>query len=156
MTKRKRTVAALPLVCMLAALLVVPAAGKDIPAQLPMPDNTPPNTSEPVKVYIMMAQSNMVGFGRVAGKNTNGTLAYLTKVEKKFSNLVDDAANCNVRNDVWCVKTTVGPKQGWLQPGFGARGDFFGPELGFGHVMGWYHDEMVLLIKASQGNRSLR
>ena len=31
----------------------------------------------------------------------------------------------------------------------------FGPELGFGHVMGWYHDEPVLLIKSSIGNRSL-
>jgi hypothetical protein len=30
-----------------------------------------------------------------------------------------------------------------------------GVELGFGHVMGYYHGEPVLLIKASQGNRSL-
>lgn len=56
---------------------------------------------------------------------------------------------------MWCVKTTVGQAQGWLKPGFGARTEFFGPELQFGHVMGDLHEEPVLLIKASQGNRSL-
>jgi hypothetical protein len=30
-----------------------------------------------------------------------------------------------------------------------------GPELGFGHVMGTFHDEPVLLIKTAMGNRSL-
>ncbi len=30
-----------------------------------------------------------------------------------------------------------------------------GPELGFGYVMGWYHDEPVLLLKSSIGNRAL-
>jgi hypothetical protein len=42
-----------------------------------------------------------------------------------------------------------------LKPGFGSNSTYFGPELGFGHVMGWYHDEPVLLIKTSIGNRSL-
>jgi hypothetical protein len=30
-----------------------------------------------------------------------------------------------------------------------------GPEVGFGYVMGTFHDEQVLLIKTAQGNRSL-
>ncbi len=123
--------------------------------QLPDPDKNPPVADKPVKVFIMMGQSNMIGFGRLEPDSTRGTLAYLTKKEKKYAHLLDDAGNWTVRNDVWCVKTTVGQKQGWLQPGFGARGNFIGPELQFGHVMGHIHDEPVLIIKASQGNRSL-
>ena len=37
----------------------------------------------------------------------------------------------------------------------GSQGNTIGPELGFGHVMGYYYDQPVLLIKASIGNRSL-
>ncbi len=36
-----------------------------------------------------------------------------------------------------------------------ACGPTFGPELGFGFVMGTFHDEPVLVIKADIGNRSL-
>ncbi len=35
------------------------------------------------------------------------------------------------------------------------NGKSIGPELGFGHVLGAFHDEQVLLIKTAQGNRSL-
>ncbi|MFN9025682.1 MAG: sialate O-acetylesterase, partial [Akkermansiaceae bacterium] len=35
------------------------------------------------------------------------------------------------------------------------NGKTIGPELGFGHVMGTFHDEAVLLIKTAEGNRSL-
>jgi alpha-galactosidase len=38
----------------------------------------------------------------------------------------------------------------WLTPD-----KSFGPELGFGQVMGYVHDEPVLLLKACIGNRSL-
>jgi len=37
----------------------------------------------------------------------------------------------------------------------GLQGNTIGPELQFGHTMGYYHDEPVLLIKSSIGNRSL-
>jgi alpha-galactosidase len=37
----------------------------------------------------------------------------------------------------------------------GLQGNTIGPEMQFGHIMGYYHDEPVLLIKASIGNRSL-
>jgi len=89
--------------------------------QLPAPDKKPPVTDKPVKVFILMGQSNMVGFGRIAPETTKGTLACLTKKEKKYPHLLDDTGNWTVRNDVWCVKTTVGQKQDWLKPGFGAR-----------------------------------
>lgn len=43
----------------------------------------------------------------------------------------------------------------WLSVGCGAGENNIGPELGFGHMVGEYHEEPVLLLKASQGNRSL-
>jgi hypothetical protein len=39
--------------------------------------------------------------------------------------------------------------------GIGFHSNLIGPELGFGQVMGWYHDAPVLLIKSSIGNRGL-
>ncbi|HTL74371.1 MAG TPA: sialate O-acetylesterase [bacterium] len=122
---------------------------------LAKPNPEPPNTRKPVRVFILMGQSNMIGMGDIGPETNVGTLTYLCKKPGKYPYLLDDAGNWAVRNDVWCVKTTVRPAQGWLKPGFGASGKTFGPELGFGWVMGQIHDEQVLLIKASQGNRSL-
>ncbi|GIS60733.1 MAG: hypothetical protein CM1200mP2_29580 [Planctomycetaceae bacterium] len=36
-----------------------------------------------------------------------------------------------------------------------SNGKFIGPEVPFGYVMGSYHEEPVLLIESSMGNRSL-
>ena len=119
------------------------------------PDTKRSAADEPVKVFLLMGQSIMVGFGRIAQEGKKGTLEHLCKEGDKYPHLLDGDGEWTVRNDVWCVKTTVGQKQGWLRPGFGARADFIGPELQFGHVMGDMHDEPILIIKASQGNRSL-
>jgi len=151
MTTRKQIRTVLTLAAVAIALIVLPAAAKDIPKQLPYPDGKAPDTSKPVKVFILMGQSNMLGFGRVEPDTTKGTLAYLTKKENKYPHLLDDAGNWTVRNDVWYVKVTVGQRQHWLQP----KGKHIGPELQFGHIMGYLHDEPVLIIEASQGNRSL-
>ncbi|MHC4693756.1 MAG: hypothetical protein ACYS67_13520, partial [Planctomycetota bacterium] len=125
-----------------------------IPYPLPDPDTTPPDSNNPVKVYIMSGQSNMVGFGRVGGSEL-GTLNTITKVENKFPNLVDEAGAWTVRNDVMYRGVISAIGDGPLIPGFGASSSVSGPELGFGHVMGYYHDEPVLLIKTSIGNRSI-
>ena len=110
---------------------------------------------KPVKVFIMMGQSNMIGFGRIDPVDTPGTLAHVTQAQNSDQHLLTNDGKWRVRDDVWCVKTTVGQKQGWLQPGFGARSSFIGPELEFGNVLGDHFDEPVLIIKAAQGNRSL-
>ncbi len=124
-----------------------------IPYPLPDPDGSTGN-SNPVKVYIMSGQSNMVGFGRVSGSGL-GTLNTITNVENKFPNLVDEVGAWTVRYDVMYRGVISAIGDGPLTPGFGANSSSFGPELGFGHVMGYYHDEPVLLIKTSIGNRSL-
>ena len=119
----------------------------------PTPSASAPD--KPVAVFILLGQSNMVGFGRIALPDKKGTLEVLCKEGGKYPHLLDAAGQWTARDDVWCVKTTVGQAQGWLKPGFGARAEFIGPELQFGHVMGDLHEEPVLVIKASQGNRSL-
>jgi hypothetical protein len=130
-------------------------AAETVPGQnLPKPDGKPADMTKPVKVFILMGQSNMVGMGNVGPETKNGTLEYYCKTEKKYPFLVDDAGKWVVRNDVRCAMVTCDIHCDWLQPGFGARGRI-GPELAFGHVMGNYFDAPVLLIKACIGNRSL-
>ena len=125
-----------------------------IPYPLPDPDGSTGATDKPVKVYILSGQSNMVGFGRIDGSEL-GTLDTITNRENKFQNLVDGAGAWTVCNDVMYrgVITAIGDAP--LTPGFGANSGSFGPELGFGCVMGYYHNEPVIVLKSSQGNRSL-
>ena len=142
---------------MFAAVLVLPvlAVFADIPAELPDPDTTPPDTTKPVKVFILSGQSNMVGMGVISPLGTLGTLETVTKTDGLFPWLIDDEDDWTVRNDVMYrgVVTAIG--DGFLTPGFGASGSVIGPELGFGHVMGYYYDEPVIVLKSSQGNRSI-
>ena len=124
-----------------------------VPYPLPDPDTTPPDANKPVKVYILSGQSNMVGMGNISPLGTTGTLETITKNENKFPNLVDDAGAWTVRNDVTYKGLVTALGQGPLTVGI--QGSTIGPETGFGHIMGYYHDEPVLIIKTSQGNRSL-
>jgi alpha-galactosidase len=82
-----------------------------------------------------------------------GTLNTLTKRQGKFPHLIDDEGNWTTRQDVTYKGVISSVGQGPLKPG--VSGKTFGPELGFGHVLGIYHEAPVLLIKASIGNRSL-
>lgn len=133
---------------------VLTASKPNIPYPLPAPDGSTGVTNKPVKVYILSGQSNMVGFGRVSGTGT-GTLTTMVKGESKFPNLVTGAGGWSARADVLYRGVISALGDDVLKPQFGANTDSIGPELGFGHVMGWYHDEPVLLIKTSIGNRSL-
>lgn len=290
MTTRNRTRTVLALAVVAMAILVLPAAAREMPAELPDPDGKAPDTSKPVKVYILAGQSNMLEMGEVGarssrhqgfflsadpdaaqgvtvsvykgkyspdadydklkpeltetnaiGKNHEkqfatipgehtqvvrgyievktsgrykfnpgyghgsynvtemdgkevyrrnpgkdpvrtevtleggkryairiiyfgksqksfwvirqdlpGTLTTLTKQEKKFPHLVDDNGDWTVRNDVYYYDARIHFKGGPLTVGKG-----IGPELQFGHVMGHYHDEQVLVIKTAMGNRAL-
>jgi len=127
-------------------------------APYPLPQVDPGDSgtgNKPVKVFILSGQSNMVGFGRVDG-TAAGTLQRFSKEENKFPNLVDqDTGGWAARNDVRYRGVGQTPGKAPLAPGFGTNTNSFGPELGFGHVMGWYHDEPVLLIKAAVGGRAL-
>jgi alpha-galactosidase len=85
-----------------------------------------------------------------------GDLVTLTKKDKKFPYLLDDAGKWTVRNDVFYKEARLHPESaGSALSATSNNGASIGPEVGFGFVMGTFHDEQVLLIKTAQGNRSL-
>jgi hypothetical protein len=127
------------------------------------PDGKPADHSKKVKVFILMGQSNMLGFGRQGPKETKGSLEYLIHEKGKYKYLLDDKGGWAVRKDVRNVHVMDqkrvdfkdmekfgDQKNDWLT----VKGNF-GPELGFGTVMGHTLDEPVLVLKACIGNRSL-
>lgn len=130
---------------------------------LPRPDGQPANHSKKVQVFILLGQSNMLGFGRVGPRETKGTLEYLVKARRRYPFLIDDAGKWTVRNDVRYVHVMDprGVNFKDLERFGDARNEWltvkgnFGPELGFGHVMGNAIDAPVLVLKACIGNRSL-
>lgn len=82
-----------------------------------------------------------------------GTLETIVKTEGKFPHLLNDEGNWTVRQDVMYRGLITATGNGPLTPG--VQGNTIGPELQFGHIMGYYHDEPVIILKTSQGNRSL-
>ncbi len=121
----------------------------------------------PVKVFILAGQSNMEGqaVADLDGKDYNegkGTLAQFMSLPDKagrFPHLRDASGNWAVRRDVW-VRYQREDKPllaGPLGIGFTVYGDkhHFGPELQFGHVLGDYCTNQVLLIKTAWGGKSL-
>lgn len=145
---------------MVAALLMIasPAICADVPDELPDPDGKPADMSKPVKVYILMGQSNMLEMGKVAGSQ-DGALEHAVKTKNLYPYLVDDAGNWTVRQDVRnvAVMGSGGPgknqvkKNDWLQ----VSGGKIGVEIGIGSYMGELHDGPVLILKSAIGNRSL-
>jgi len=105
----------------------------------------------PFKVTFVTKDAN--GLGWVGRTDIPGTLATVVKKEKKFPHLIDGEGKWTVRNDVVYKGVISAVAQGPLTVGL--QGNTIGPELQFGHILGYYHDEPVLLIKASIGNRSL-
>jgi autotransporter-associated beta strand protein len=123
-----------------------------VPYPLPDPNTSTGATNKRVKVYIMSGQSNMVGMGTMNG-TIDKSLATYTGSGKKFPDLVNASGGWTTRKDVRYRGVISDITNAELSPA--NLGDKFGPELGFGYVMGWFHDEPVLLLKSSIGNRSL-
>ncbi len=153
----------LPLATLLATLLsltlfwVTPVArAEQSHSPLPAPDGRPADMSKPVQVYILLGQSNMLGFGKINGGN--GSLTHATKEKDKYPYLVDDAGNWTVRKDVRNVRV-MGSGRGamkvfnneWMT----IKGKAVGPEIGIGHYVGNATRAPVLILKSCIGNRSL-
>jgi alpha-galactosidase len=116
----------------------------------------PTSASKPVQVFVMLGQSNMLGFGRVGPSELQGTLENLIKEQSKYGFWKRADGSWVVRDDVRYVRVmqrndamSVHANE-WLT----VNGNF-GPELGFGHVVGDALDAPVLLLKSCIGNRSL-
>lgn len=142
----------------LSAGVVSAGDGSNVAHKLPRPDGKSADVKKPVKVFVLMGQSNMVGMGNVVGEEKQGTLEYAVKKESLYPFLIDDAGNWTVRQDVRNVRVMVGKGGGmgvfnneWMT----VKGKKIGPELGIGHHLGNSLDEPVMILKSCIGNRSL-
>lgn len=118
------------------------------------------DTSRPVQVFILLGQSNMLGFGRVepGRKGAEGSLIHAVKEKGLYSYLIDEAGRWKTRGDVRNVRVMGSGLGGmrlfnneWLT----VKGDKIGPEIGIGHQLGEATDRPVLLLKSCIGNRAL-
>jgi len=126
---------------------------------LPDPDGKPADINKPVKVFLIMGQSNTLEMGRVKG-DKEGTLEHAVQKENLYPFMVDDEGNWTKRQDVRNVHTqgSGGPggrggvrRNDWLT----VSGGKIGIEIGIGHYLGNALDAPVLILKSSIGNRSL-
>jgi len=120
---------------------------------------TPHSKPDALKVFILAGQSNMVGAGEVQARQDRnegrGSLGYLIRApetRERFAHLVDETGAWVERGDVWI---SFFERRGPLSVGYGSRASTIGPELGFGHEVGEYLDEPVLIIKVAWGGKSL-
>ena len=128
---------------------ITPAAPQP---HLPRPDGKPADMTKPVQVFILLGQSNMVGLGKVKGKDIS--LEHAVKEKKKYQYLVDDAGAWTARKDVRFVQYMSGKgplRNEWMT----VAGGNLGPEYGLGHPLGNAIDAPVMILKCCIGNRSL-
>ena len=119
--------------------------------------------AQPLRVYILVGQSNMQGHARVT------TIGYINEdpaTRPLYELMTDGDGNPAVADRVWVSDITGnregnGVLNGPLTAGFGARsnptepGDKIGPEFTFGLTMQEAHDGPILIIKCAWGGKSL-
>jgi len=132
-------------------LTPLPATGVSA-ADVPDPDGQPADMSQPVQVFILMGQSNMVGMGKIKG-DKEGTLEYAVKEKGLYPYLVDDEGVWTIRKDVRNVR--VMNNRGFNNEWMTITGRTIGPEIGIGHQLGEAIDAPVLILKSCIGNRCL-
>jgi len=120
-------------------------------------------SAKTVKVFLLAGQSNMEGQGVVSMDHPKyynsgrGNLINTMKDPNKahlYKHLKAENGDWVVRDD---VKITFRDRAGGLTIGYTGYGgsSHIGPELQFGHVIGDYYDQPVLLIKTAWGGKSL-
>ena len=103
----------------------------------------------PFKITYFTKDGN--GLGWIVRMDVPGTLSTMVKHNGKYRYLMNEKEQWVARDDVWYKGVVAAAGSRWL----GVNGGRIGPELGFGHVVGNNIDDPVLVLKASQGNRSL-
>ena len=116
---------------------------------------TPAAAKGPVKVFILAGQSNMEGKALVT---TLDAVINDPETQEESKHLKPDG-KWLVRDDVWVRFQTArqGLLKGGLTIGYTGYGNstHIGPELQFGHAVGDYLENQVLLIKTAWGGKSL-
>ena len=114
--------------------------------------------AKPLKVYLLVGQSNMQGHAAVR------TLAHLgmdPKTVPLLKSIQNADGSAKVHDQIWISSIDTseesGVKEGKLTVGYGAGGrePKIGPELTFGITMQEHVGEPILLIKTSWGGKSL-
>ena len=103
----------------------------------------------PFKITYLTNQAN--GLGWTARLDVPGALKTLVKFGGKYPYLMNEKGQWTARDDVYYRGVVTATGSHWL----GVKGGRIGPELGFGRAVGEHHEEPVLVLKTSQGNRSL-
>jgi len=106
--------------------------------------------NKPLKVYILVGQSNMQGHAR---PSTFPGMLVDPATKDLYKKFVDESGNAKVYEDVRVA--SLGRGNGPLTTGFGPKGDKFGPELGFGVTIYDRLKEPALIVKASWGGKNL-
>lgn len=164
--KRKKTAA-------VEAAIAAISAAKERPELRSMAPTAPTKSagsSRRLKVFVLAGQSNMQGpavadldpaWNAEDYNEGRGTLQQVMKVpanRARYRHLADARGQWTIRKDVFVrYQLEDGPlKCGPLAPGFSPHSEHhFGPELQFGHVVGDWLDEPVLLVKTAWGGKSL-
>ena len=113
---------------------------------------------KPLKIYLLVGQSNMQGH---AAERTLEHLGMDPKTAPLLKAIRNADGTAKVQKNVWIssIEPSLesGEKHGRLTVGYGAggRGPKIGPELTFGITMQNHVGEPILLIKTSWGGKSL-
>ncbi len=114
----------------------------------------PADMTKPVKVFVMMGQSNMLQYGKVGTPDgSQASTVYSGIKAGKYTYLVDAENNFKQRQDaryIWTMQGAGVKQQEWL----GAKNKV-GVELGTGWHLADYYTEPVMILKAAVGNRAL-
>ena len=125
-------------------------------AQLADPDGKPADMTKPVQVYILLGQSNMLGFGKVKGEQ--GSLEHAVREKDLYPYMVDDAGAWTERRDVRNVRVMgsgTGAIKRFNNEWMTITGGKVGPEMGIGHHVGEATAAPVMILKSCIGNRAL-
>ncbi len=127
---------------LLAVVCLVVVSVRGVPAQ-----------EKPLKVFVLVGQSNMQGHADVK------TLPYMgmdSTTHGILAEIQDELGQPRVIENVWIsYLSSGGLKKGQLTTGFGANENKIGPELTFGVYMQKKLAEPILIIKAAWGGKSL-
>ena len=120
-------------------------------------DGREPDMNQPVQVFILMGQSNMLGFGRTMGEDNERSLEHAVKRLNLYPYLVDEDGNWITRKDVRNVRVMERRNQMQVNKNEWMTIDNanIGPEIGIGWHLGNMIDAPVLILKSCIGNRSL-
>ncbi len=123
-----------------------------VATEITEPNAVPTEVTKPVKVFIIMGQSNTLEMGKVTGGE--GSLENAVKTKGLYPYLVNESGDWAVRDDVRNVSVMV--KKGvyrndWLT----VNPKKIGIEIGVGNVLGEAIEEPVMVLKSSIGNRAL-